>query len=104
MERIASDRHMSVLELFGFEVAEARRALKKSGVDDDALASAITENKRAGHRSGAADPFRNSLPGDPVDSDPLAKFSSRTTAAMGRPKPPHRSLGGCPFASLRGPS
>jgi hypothetical protein len=47
MERIASDRHMSVLELFGFEVAEARGTLKKSGVDDNALASAITAKKRA---------------------------------------------------------
>jgi len=62
MDRIASGLNMSVLELFGFEVAEARRALKRSGVDDDALASAINENKRADHRSGAADLAILSIP------------------------------------------
>jgi hypothetical protein len=43
MERIASGLNMSVLELLGFEVAEARRALKKTGVDYDELVSAITK-------------------------------------------------------------
>jgi hypothetical protein len=58
MERIASGLNVSVLELLGFEVAEARRALKKSGVDFDELVSAITKENRAGPQSGAADPFR----------------------------------------------
>jgi hypothetical protein len=38
---------MSVFELLGFDVSDARRALKKSGVDYDELASAITKKNRA---------------------------------------------------------
>ena len=64
MERIASGLNVSVLELLGFEVAEARRALKKSGVDYDELVSAITKNNRA-DRSLARQTFsRNFLPGE----------------------------------------
>ena len=47
MERIASSLNMSVLELLGFEVSDARRALKKSGVDYDELVSAIGKKNRA---------------------------------------------------------
>jgi hypothetical protein len=47
MERIASGLNVSALEFLGFEVAEARRALKKSGVDFDELVSAITKTNRA---------------------------------------------------------
>jgi len=47
MERIASSLNMSVLELLGFEVGDARRALKKSGVDYDELVSAIGKKNRA---------------------------------------------------------
>lgn len=47
MERIASSLNMSVLELLGFEAADARRALKKSGVDYDELVSAIGKKNRA---------------------------------------------------------
>jgi hypothetical protein len=36
---------VSVFELLGFDVSDARRALKKSGVDE--LASAITKRNRA---------------------------------------------------------
>ena len=34
-------------ELLGFDVADARRALKKNGVDYDELTSAITKKNRA---------------------------------------------------------
>ena len=37
IERIASSLNMSVFELLGFDVSDARRALKKSGVDYDEL-------------------------------------------------------------------
>ena len=47
MERIASSLNMSVLELLGFEAADARRALKKSGVNYDELVSAIGKKNRA---------------------------------------------------------
>jgi len=104
MERIASGLNMSVLELLGFEVAEARRAFKKSVVDYEELVSAITKNKRADRSLARQTCSRNFLPGDPVDSGARAKFSSETTAAMGRPKPPHCSLGGCAVASLREPA
>jgi hypothetical protein len=50
MERIASSLNMSVLELLGFEVDDARRALKKSGVDYDDLTSAITKKNQADRR------------------------------------------------------
>lgn len=38
---------MSVFELLGFQEADARRALKKSGVDYDELTSAIARKNRA---------------------------------------------------------
>ena len=50
MERIASGLNMSVLELLGFEVADARRALKKNGVDYDELVSAIHKKNQADRR------------------------------------------------------
>lgn len=45
IERIADSLNMSVLELLGFEVDAARRALKKNGVDFDELSSAIGKNQ-----------------------------------------------------------
>ena len=50
MERIASSLNMSVLELLGFEADDARRALKKSGVDYDELTSAINKKNQADRR------------------------------------------------------
>jgi hypothetical protein len=50
MERIASSLNMSVLELLGFEVDDARRALKKSGVDYDDLSAAISKKNQADRR------------------------------------------------------
>lgn len=47
MERIASSLNMTVFELLGFDVADARRALKKNGVDYDELAAAISKKNRA---------------------------------------------------------
>lgn len=47
IERIASSLNMSVFELLGFDVADARRALKKSGVNYDELVSAIAKKNRA---------------------------------------------------------
>lgn len=47
IERIASSLNMSALELLGFEASDARRALKKSGVDYDDLVSAIGKKNRA---------------------------------------------------------
>jgi transcriptional regulator with XRE-family HTH domain len=47
LERIASSLNMTVFELLGFDVADARRALKKNGVDYDELTSAITKKNRA---------------------------------------------------------
>lgn len=47
IERIASSLDMSVFELLGFQEADARRALKKSGVDYDELTSAIARKNRA---------------------------------------------------------
>lgn len=47
MERIAASLNMTVFELLGFDVDDARRALKKSGVDYDDLNSAITKKNRA---------------------------------------------------------
>lgn len=41
---------MSVLELLGFEVADARRALENSGVDYDELSSAINKKNLADRR------------------------------------------------------
>lgn len=47
MERIAAGLNMTVFELLGFEVSDAKRALQKSGVDYDELASAIAKKNRA---------------------------------------------------------
>ena len=47
IERIASSLNMSVFELLGFEIAHARRALKKNGVNYDELTSAIAKKNRA---------------------------------------------------------
>ena len=47
IERIASSLNMTVFELLGFDVADARRALKKNGVDYDELSSAIAKKNRA---------------------------------------------------------
>ena len=47
MERIASSLNMTVFELLGFDVADARRALKKNGVNYDELSSAIAKKNRA---------------------------------------------------------
>src|SRR5258708_36049171 len=57
-----------------------------------------------GPQSGAADLFPELPSWRSVDSGERAKFSSESTAAMGRPKPPHCSLGGCAVASLREPA
>lgn len=50
IERIASSLHMSVFELLGFEDDDARRALKKGGVDYDNLTSAIKKKNDATRR------------------------------------------------------
>ncbi len=47
IERIASSLNMTAFELLGFEIADARRALKKSGVNYDELTSAIAKKNRA---------------------------------------------------------
>lgn len=47
IEKIASSLNMTAVELLGFEVSDARRALKKSGVDYDELVSAIAKKNRA---------------------------------------------------------
>lgn len=47
IERIASSLNMSAFELLGFEIADARRALKKAGVNYDELSSAIARKNRA---------------------------------------------------------
>lgn len=47
LERIASSLNMTAFELLGFEAGDARRALKKQGVDYDELASAITKKNKA---------------------------------------------------------
>ena len=50
LDRIAASLNMSVLELLGFEVDDARRALKRSGVNYDALTSALTKRSEAESR------------------------------------------------------
>ena len=50
LDRIAASLNMSVLELLGFEVDDARRALKRSGVSYDALTSALTKRSEAESR------------------------------------------------------
>lgn len=47
IERLASSLNMTVFELLGFEVDDARRALQKGGVDYDDLNSAIVKKNRA---------------------------------------------------------
>ncbi len=47
IERLASSLNMSVFELLGFEVEDARRALQRGGVDYDDLSSAIARKNRA---------------------------------------------------------
>ena len=46
IERIAASLGMDVLELLGFEANDARRALKRSGVDYDELATAIEQKNK----------------------------------------------------------
>ena len=50
MERIATKLNMTVFELIGFEIDDARRALKKRGVDYDELSSAIRKKDEATRR------------------------------------------------------
>ena len=50
LERIATSLHMSVFELLGLEIDDARRALKKGGDDYDDLNSAIQKKNDAGRR------------------------------------------------------
>ena len=47
IERLAASLNMSVFELLGFEVEDARRALQRGGVDYDDLSSAIAKKNRA---------------------------------------------------------
>lgn len=50
LDRIATSLNMSVLELLGFEVDDARRALRRSGVNYDELASALVKRREADRR------------------------------------------------------
>lgn len=50
LDRIATSLNMSVLELLGFEVDDARRALRRSGVSYDDLASALVKRREADRR------------------------------------------------------
>lgn len=50
IEKIAGRLGMSAMELLGFEIDDARRALKKNGVDYDELASAIRKKNEADRR------------------------------------------------------
>lgn len=50
LDRIATSLNMSVLELLGFDVDDARRALRKSGVSYDDLASALVKRREADRR------------------------------------------------------
>ena len=50
IERMAAKLNMTVFELLGFEVDDARRALKKRGVDYDDLNSAIRKKDEATRR------------------------------------------------------
>lgn len=47
IERIAASLDMDGLELLGFEANDARRALKRSGVDYDDLAAAPEQKNKA---------------------------------------------------------
>lgn len=53
IERIAARLNMSVFELLGFSEADARRALKRNGVDYDELTSALAEKTKADERIAA---------------------------------------------------
>ncbi|MCW6511804.1 helix-turn-helix domain-containing protein [Lichenifustis flavocetrariae] len=50
LDRIASSLNLSVLELLGFDIDDARRAVKKSGVSYDDLASALLKRNEADRR------------------------------------------------------
>lgn len=50
LDRIATSLNMSVLELLGFEVDDARRALRRSGVSYDDLTSALVKRREADRR------------------------------------------------------
>ena len=50
LDRIASSLNLSVLELLGFDIDDARRALKKSGVSYDDLALALVKRNEADRR------------------------------------------------------
>ena len=50
LDRIATSLNMSVLELLGFELDDARRALKRSGVSYDDLATALVKRNEADRR------------------------------------------------------
>lgn len=50
LDRIATSLNMSVLELLGFDVDDARRAPKRSGVSYDSLASTLTKRNEAERR------------------------------------------------------
>jgi transcriptional regulator with XRE-family HTH domain len=47
IERIASNLNMSVLELLGFDENDARRSLKRNGIDYDELVIAIDQKNKA---------------------------------------------------------
>ncbi len=53
IERIAARLNMSVFELLGFSEADARRALKRNGVDYDELTSALADKGKADERIAA---------------------------------------------------
>ncbi|MBX9910619.1 MAG: XRE family transcriptional regulator [Beijerinckiaceae bacterium] len=53
IERIAARLNMSVFELLGFNEDDARRALKRNGVDYDELTSAIADRSKADERVAA---------------------------------------------------
>ena len=53
IERIAARLEMSIFELLGFREEDARRALKRNGVDYDELTSALAEKTRADQRIAA---------------------------------------------------
>ena len=50
LDRIATSLNMSVLELLGFELDDARRALRKSGVSYHDLATALVKRNEADRR------------------------------------------------------
>jgi transcriptional regulator with XRE-family HTH domain len=50
LERIATKLNMNVFELLGFQVEDARRALKRNGVDYDELAATIAKKNQVDRR------------------------------------------------------